>query len=87
MVGKKVFIRTVTHYFLGLLEEITKLGKGSFLILTQCSWVADTRRFHSWIADGPTHDCEVEPYPKNKRVYVNIESIIDICEWDHTLEF
>lgn len=81
----KVFIRTVTHYFVGELvedSEAPRFGPG-FLYLRHCSWVADTGRFHAALASGTLP--EVEPYPAEDVVSVNLGAIVDIAPWNHKL--
>jgi hypothetical protein len=80
-VGKKYFIRTVTHYHLG---ELVAEGD-IFIGLKDCAWVADTKRFHEFVITGIGSSSEIEMFPKNKIVGVNKNSIIDFVEWDHAL--
>ena len=76
-IGEQVFIRTVTYHAVGKIANISD----KFLTLEHASWVADSGRFHNALRDG-TLD-EVEPIPGVYRV--NIDSIVDICEWKHPL--
>ncbi len=75
LVGKSVFIRTVTLYYVGHLERVTS-GE---LVLTRCSWVGDTGRWHQAITEGKLN--EVEPYKADSPVTVNRGGIIDATEW------
>lgn len=75
-VGKKLFIRTVTYHSVGKVEKIV----GQFMHLSNASWVADSGRFMNAIKDG-TLD-EVEPVGE---MLVNVQSIIDIFMWSHSL--
>ena len=77
-IDKKVFVRTVTNYFTGLLVAVTDQS----LILEQAAWVADTGRFSAGLADGTLS--EVEPYPDGP-VLVARGAVIDLCEWRHEL--
>lgn len=75
--GKKVFIRTVTHHYTGLLAELDE----GFLRLEKAAWIADDGRFADALASGNLN--EVEPYPGDCLVAVG--SIVDVCEWTHDL--
>ena len=77
VVGKKVFIRTVTHYYLGLVESIS----ATTIVLSSASWVADTGLFSEMLASGTIN--EVEPYADN--VTVSRGAIIDHTHWRHSL--
>ena len=75
-VGKKVFIRTVTHYLVGKVDGVM----GNMFELSDASWVADSGRFSSAIKDG-TLD-EVEPVGQ---VWVNVDTMVDLYIWRHNL--
>lgn len=79
MKNKNVFIRTVTHYFTGKVERVTK----SWIVLSSAAWIADTGRFADAMRSGKLN--EVEPYPKNTIVRVARGSIIEISDWQHAL--
>ena len=55
LIGKKLFLRTVTYHILGKVERVI----GKLLCLSNASWVADSGRFMNAIKQG-TLD-EVEP--------------------------
>ena len=76
LLGKNVFIRTVTTYFTGKLVAV-----GDTLVLDDAAWIADTGRFATALASGKTN--EVEPYPDC--VYVMKSAVVDISEWKHDL--
>lgn len=76
LVGKKLFIRTVTYHLTG---EVTR-RVGNFLALKDAAWIADSGRFMGAIKDG-TLD-EVEPVGD---ALVNINSIVDMFPWRHKL--
>lgn len=76
-IGEKVFIRTVTYHHVGKIRAVHE----KFLELEESSWVADSGRFHDALKHGTLS--EVEPIPGRCRV--NIESIVDVCEWNHEL--
>lgn len=69
--GKKVFIRSVTHHYTGLVIDVTKKD----LVLAQAAWVADDGRFNDFLKDPVNKVEEVEPYPND--VIITLGSIID----------
>ena len=77
MVGKNVFIRTVTHYYTGKLLALTK----EEFILGNAAWIADTGRWAEALATGTLS--EVEPYPD--LCIVSRGAIVDISPWKHEL--
>ena len=81
MLTGKIIIRTVTHYYVG--EMVRAPAPDGFLTLTKCSWVADTGRWHVALRDGTLS--EVEPYPAEAVVLVNLGAVVDIAPWDHEL--
>jgi hypothetical protein len=75
LIGKKVFIRTVTYHCTG---EITKKVGGLFE-LKDAAWIADTGRFTQFIKNGElSSNAEVEPVGK---MWVNISAITDMFPW------
>lgn len=76
-VGEQYFIRSVTHYAVGKLEEIT----GGFLIFSSASWIADTGRFSDFLKSGVAD--EVEPIPGLYRLAIG--SIVDAFDFNHVL--
>ena len=78
--GKSVLVRCVGFAYVGRLIDV-----GPFdLVLEECAWVADTRRFHSFLADGPSAEAEIEPYPDG-RVCISRTLVQDCSEWRHAL--
>lgn len=77
--NKKVFIRTLTHYYTGQVVRVTK----SFIELSTAAWIADTGRFSQALKTGQLN--EVEPFHSN--VLVARSNISDITEWAHELPF
>ena len=77
-VGRKVFIRTVTHYYTGMVSLVTK----EEVVLTEAAWVADTGRFAEALRTGSL--TEVEPYPDGP-VSINRGAIVDVSVWAHDL--
>jgi len=76
-IGEKYFVRTVTHYVVGELKEIT----GGFLIFSNASWIADSGRFNEAIKNGTLNEVE----PIKGRYIVAIGSIVDAFDWVHNL--
>ncbi len=76
-VGDKVFIRTVTLYYLG---EIVAMDD-KWISLGTASWVADTGRFHQFLTEGKCN--EYEGFPNG--VTVPTGSLIDVSPWPHSL--
>ena len=74
-VGESYLIRTVTHYWVGRVIEIT----GSFIKMDPAAWVADTGRFHKAVDVGHLAEVEVISVP----AFINCEAIVDAIEW-HT---
>ena len=76
LIGKKWFFRTVTYHLVGKVEKMI----GSFLQLSNASWVADSGRFTQAIKDGTLS--EVEPVGI---ALINLNSVIDMFPWIHPL--
>lgn len=79
MVGKQVFVRTVTFYFTGRVVEMTDRE----FALTDVAVIADTGRFSTAMATGTFS--EVEPYPDGMEVRINRDTVVDYCIWPHAL--
>ena len=75
-VAKKWLIRTVTNYLTGMVVK----RSGSFLVMKDAAWVADTGRFMQALKDGTLVD--VEPVGD---VVVNLSAIVDAFPWKHAL--
>ena len=73
-VGKSYFLRTVTHYFTGVLIWV---GSQEIAFKNAC-WVADTGRFNEFMSKGTFN--ESEPFPADKIVIIGRGSIIDMSE-------
>jgi hypothetical protein len=76
-IGKSYFMRTVTMSLVGELKEIN----ADEILLKNCSWIADTGRFHDALRDGSFD--EIEPFMND--VIVNRRSLIDCTRWMHAL--
>ena len=72
-IGKQYLFRSVTHYYVGRLVNITDTD----LILEDAAWVADTGRFSNALNTGTLN--EVEPFIKP--VIVFRSGLIDATEW------
>ena len=75
--GKAVFIRTVTHYYVGRVVQASECE----IILEDAAWVADTGRFAA--ALRAANFSEVEPY--ESQVLINRGAIVDATEWSGKL--
>ena len=80
VVGKNVFISTVTKYYTGHVEEVLPDGD---MILSHAAWIADTGRFANSMKSGDFS--EVEPYPDDMIVRICMGSIVDAVCWPHPL--
>ena len=76
LIGKKLFIRTVTFHFVG---EVTKVF-GSFLQMKNTVWVADSGRFMQAIKEG-----SLKEYEEIGDWFVNLETVSDFGEWKHSI--
>ncbi len=76
LVGKKLFIRTVTYHLVGKVKN----RMGAFIELQDASWIADSGRFMNAIKDGTLS--EVEPVGT---AWVNLSSVVDFFPWVHKL--
>lgn len=77
-VGSNYFVRTVTHHFVGKLEEVTSQE----LWFSSVAWVADDGRFNELLKDGKVN--EVEPAPEGD-VALGRGTLIDAHLWSHAL--
>jgi hypothetical protein len=78
-VGSKVFIRTVTFFYVGEVEAVSAFG----IHLIRAAWIPQTGRFHEAMRTGDLD--EVEPYPDAMKVMVAMGAIVDMCSWPHPL--
>lgn len=76
LIGKNVFVRTVTNYYTGRLASCE-----GWLHLEEAAWIADTGRFADALATGTFS--EIEPFPAD--CWIGAGSVIDISEWCHEL--
>jgi len=78
-VGKNVFIRTITHYHVGRIAHLSKLG----ILLENASWIADSGRWHDVLKGGFPEKAEIEPFPDP--VFVSLGAVVDVTVWKHPL--
>jgi hypothetical protein len=74
MIGKNLFFRTVTNYFIGTVTKI----HGKFIYLENACWVANTGRFMNFLEDGLQSNSEIEPVVK---MFLNMDMVVDFYEW------
>lgn len=72
-VGEKYLIRTVTHYYIGVLKAVYQQE----LLLSSASWIADTGRYYDALKKGTLN--EVEPIIGD--AIIGRGSIIDAVQW------
>lgn len=77
--GRNVFIRTVTLFFTGKVERVTR----SWIVLSSVAWIADTGRWTDALKTGKLS--EIEPYPDGVTVRVARGGVIDVADWTHKL--
>lgn len=77
VVGQSYFFRTVTYHVIGTVREQC----GSFVVLDNAAWVAESGRFADAMKSGNLS--EVEPVPDGW--FVNLEAIADGGPWNHPL--
>jgi hypothetical protein len=75
--GDALLIRTVTMTLTGRVVDCS----GSWIVLDQAAWIADTGRFANAIATGTLS--EVEPMGDGVRVARG--AIVDVTPWRHAL--
>jgi len=78
LIGKKVFLRTVTYHLLG---EVTKII-GDLIFLKNTTWVADSGKFSDAIKNGFSTAAELEYIGD---WFVNSKSLTDGGFWKHKL--
>ena len=77
MMGKTVFIRTVTMYHTGRVVDMDD----KFIVLEDAAWIADTGRFSDALKTGKLSEVE----PVEGLVRVSLGAIVDVFEWKHEL--
>ena len=79
LVGKSVFIRTVTHYFVGRLVDISE----KHFAIDNASWIAETAKWNETVQEGKLN--EVYPYYPETVVFVFTTQAVDIFSWPFEL--
>jgi len=79
VVGKNYMIRTITMIYTGKLVEVFEKE----LVLTECAWIPETKRWTDTCKNGEFE--EVEPYPKEKKIIIGRDAILDAFEVDWKL--
>jgi hypothetical protein len=77
-VGKAYYLRAVTYHMVGKVVAVN----GSWLTLSDASWVADTGRFGEFITDGTVSESE---NVGDTVCHVNVDAVTDVFEWNHPL--
>lgn len=75
LIGKNIMIRTVTMIFTGRLVAVFPQE----LVIEDAAWIADTKRWQQFIAEGGIDECE--PYPDEQPVIIGRGGLIDATEW------
>lgn len=76
-IGQKVFIRTVTHHYTGLVTRCNR----DWLELEDAAWIADDGRFNNFLKTGEAN--EIEPFVNPVRIPTG--GILDVTEWKFAL--
>ncbi len=76
-VGDKVFIRCVTHHYVGKIKAIYS----DMILLSESAWVVDDGRFSHALKTGELNT--VEPFPNG--CSVGRGTISDISPWNHPI--
>jgi len=76
LIGKKLFVRTVTYHLVGEVEGTL----GDLLVLKDASWVADSGRFSKALKDGMLNEVEFVG-----NAWVNVGAVTDMFPWGHDL--
>ena len=72
LIGKNVFIRTVTYHYTGKIERII----GDFVELSKAAWIADSGRFTQAVETGDFDEVEIYKNP----IRINTTGIVDFTE-------
>jgi hypothetical protein len=77
-VGAKLFIRTVTFHYVGLVTFVSDTE----IVMENVGWVADSGRFAKALKTGNLN--EIEMYPPGS-VSIGRGAIVDSSFWSHAL--
>lgn len=81
-VGESYFFRTVTYHTVARVKKIV----GSFLVLEEASWIADSGRLGEFVNDGKVYEStssEVEPI--EVPMYLSMNAIADAFLWKNKM--
>lgn len=84
--GSTVFVRTVTHNFIGTIRRVVETHEGVpvLIALSPAAWVAETGvPLGQFLRDGITSATEVEVYPSG--CVVGCGALIDVSPWLHAV--
>ncbi len=76
-VGQAYLVRTVTHYYTGLLESVHEHE----LVLSKAAWIADTGRYATALTSGELSEVE----PIIGPVIIGRGAIVDAVQWPNKL--
>lgn len=76
-IGEKYLIRTVTHYYTGLLTDVFEHE----LVLENAAWIADTGRYTQALEQGTLEEVE----PVRQKIIIGRGAIVDCAVWNHRL--
>ena len=77
--GCLVFLQTVTFAYTGRVVS----SDDRWLAIDRAAWISDTGRFADAMKSGEF--AEVEPYPADQVVLVQVATIVTIMQWPHAL--
>jgi hypothetical protein len=84
--GSTVFVRTVTHNFIGTIHRVVETHEGVpvLIALNPAAWVAETGvSLGRFLSNGITGATEVEVYPSG--CVVGCGALIDVSPWLHAV--
>lgn len=79
LIGKAIFVRTVTFYYVARLKKVYSKE----LVIEHVCWIPDTGRFNECMKEGRFN--EIEPFNLKKDVFIGRGAIIDLSEWNFDL--
>lgn len=82
-VGRRVFICTVTKYYLGEIIDVIIKDETHVLnqiVLKNAVWVGNTGPLANFMRDGTSSGMEIEEYPEGP-LAINADTIVDVFDW------
>ena len=76
LIGKKWFFRTVTYHLIGMVTKVV----GTFLILENAVWVADSGLFTKCLKNGEIKEVEI-----CGTAFINLSTVTDFFPWKHDI--